>query len=65
LYDSYANLNTFINDEVNKHILEQYNKYRCFNRRKEKSHEKSEKSPKGSSRNLVSNFLNLVKPSHK
>ena len=65
LYDSYANLNTFINDEVNKHILEQYNKYRCFNRRKEKSHEKSEKSQKGSSRNLVSNFLNLVKPSHK
>lgn len=67
LYDSYANLNTFINDEVNKHIIEQYNKYRCFNRKsQEKSHEKSdEKSHKGSSRNLVSNFLNLVKPSHK
>jgi len=65
LYDSYANLNTFINDEVNKHIIEQYNKYRCFGRRNEKSNEKSEKSHKGSSRNLVSNFLKLATPSHK
>jgi hypothetical protein len=67
LYDRYANLNTFINDEVNKHIFEQYNKYRCFGkRRQERSNETmneiSDKSSKGSSRDLTTNWFRIPTP---